>query len=356
MSAINLSGVRATYDDHVALRDVTVAVPAGRLTALLGPSGCGKSTTIRVIAGFHRAAAGTVRIGDHVVDGGGTFVRPEKRRIGVVPQDVALFPHLTVAGNVGYGIRKWGRYDKRRVEELLELVGLPDAGKLRVHELSGGQQQRIALARALAPEPLAVMLDEPFTALDQNLREAVRSDVRNALRATGATGVLVTHDQAEALSIADQVVLMRNGEVVQSAAPGALYAQPATLWAARFLGDLVELPADGDDSLVTTPLGVLPVEQTVVDADTAAPVATLRPEQLHADPRGVEARVVEARYFGHDALVTLNVTAPGGGVLPIKWRLTGAPAPAEGDSVRIAVSGGVRMYRPDNRVATPGQV
>ncbi len=346
MSAVELTGVGAAYADHVALRDLDLEIPAGKLTAVLGPSGCGKSTMIRAIAGFHRITTGTVAIGDQVVDGRGVFVRPEKRRVGVVPQDIALFPNLDVAGNVGYGIRRWGRHDRQRVAQLLALVGLPDAGELRVHQLSGGQQQRVAVARALAPSPLAVMLDEPFSALDQALRESVRADVHAALRASGTTGVLVTHDQEEALSIADVVALMREGAVVQSGPPKQLYEEPASLWAARFVGDLVQLPAEGDDRLVTTPLGVLPVSCTVEDPELqGSAVAVLRPEQIVADPAGVDGRVARVTYFGHDAMAAVNVIRPGGGVLAVTWRTSGAAVPREGDQVRLRVAGAVRVFR-----------
>jgi iron(III) transport system ATP-binding protein len=347
MSALELRGVRAVYGDHVALHGIDLEVPDGALTAVLGPSGCGKTTMIRVLAGFHRAASGTVVIGGDTVDGGGIFVRPEKRRVGVVPQDVSLFPNLDVAGNVGYGIRKWGRFDRRRVAGLLELVGLPDVGSLRVHQLSGGQQQRIAVARALAPQPVAVMLDEPFSALDHGLRESVRRDVRAALRASGTTAVLVTHDQEEALSIADHVALLRDGAVVQVGPPGYLYEAPVNLWAARFLGDLVELPADGDERLVTTALGVLPVADTVADPAVPQdrPVAVLRPEQLVADPGGVDGRVCDVTYYGHDAMVTVNLIQPGGGIIPVAWRTSGVAVPQEGEQVRLRVAGAVRVFR-----------
>jgi iron(III) transport system ATP-binding protein len=197
------------------------------------------------------------------------------------------------------------------------------------------------------------MLDEPFTALDQGLRESVRADVREALQAQGATGVLVTHDQEEALSIAEHVVLMRDGTVVQSGRPADLYERPADLWAARFLGDLVELPADGDGALVSTPLGVLPVAATV---GTGGPglVATVRPEQLHLDPAGVDGRVADVTYYGHDAMITVNVVRAGGGILPVRWRTVGGRVPAPGDAVRLGVSGAVRVYRDEQAVPGPG--
>ncbi len=191
------------------------------------------------------------------------------------------------------------------------------------------------------------MLDEPFTALDHGLRESVRRDVRAALRSSGTTAILVTHDQEEALSIADHVALLRDGAVVQAGRPKQLYEAPVNLWAARFLGDLVELPADGDDRLVTTALGVLPVADTVPDPALGAgmPIAVLRPEQLIADAAGVDGRVAGVTYYGHDAMVTVNLVRPGGGILPVAWRTSGVAVPREGDQVRLRVAGAVRVFR-----------
>ena len=346
MTQVAVTHVQADYGDHVALRNLSLRFPSGQLTAVVGPSGCGKSTLIRTIAGFHRAASGTVTIGERVVDGPEVFVRPEKRRVGVVTHDLALFPNLDVAGNVGYGIRRWGRYDEGRVAELLALLGLPDAGRMRVHQLASGQQQRVAVARALAPNPLAVLLDEPFATLDQALRESVRNDVRAALRANDTTCVLVTHDQDEALRVADHVALVRDGELLQAGPPQQLYDRPDSLWAARFLGALVELPADGDEAWVTTALGVLPVAAAVSDSEARhGPVAVLRPEQVVADPGGVTGRVVAITHLGPEAMVTVNVVRPGGGVLPIAWRTASAEGVREGDQVRLGVAGAVRVFR-----------
>ncbi|MET0711925.1 MAG: ABC transporter ATP-binding protein, partial [Jiangellaceae bacterium] len=201
MSELVVRGLEKSFGSVRVLDELDLVVPAGRLAAVLGPSGCGKTTLLRVIAGFESADRGTVVLHGAQVAGPGVHVPPERRRVGVVPQEGALFPHLTVAGNVGFGLT---RAERRagRIGELLDLVGLGGFGHRMPYELSGGQQQRIALARALAPEPALVLLDEPFNALDTGLRAAIREDVRSALRAAGATAVLVTHDQEEALSMA----------------------------------------------------------------------------------------------------------------------------------------------------------
>lgn len=345
MTAITLADVTAAYGDHVALRGLTLDVPAGLVTAVLGPSGCGKTTLIRVIAGFHRPSAGTVAVGGRVVDGPGVHVRPDKRRVGLVAQEVALFPNLDVAGNVSYGIRRWGRYDKRRAAELLSLVGLPQAGPDRVHQLSAEAKLRVAIARALAPDPVAIVMDEPFAGLDQAARESVRSAVGAALRTQGTTGVVVSHEPAQALAAADHIVLIRAGAVVQAGPVSQLYGAPASVWAARFTGDVVELPARGDDRLVSTALGELPVSARVRDPDVdGGPIACLRPEQLRADPHGVPGRVALVARVGNDAMVTVHVPRPGGGLLAIAWRTAGSAAPREGEDVRLAVVGGVRVY------------
>ena len=359
MSDIELQRVNASYGDVAALVDVDLRVEPGSLTALLGPSGCGKSTTVRVIAGFHRVDSGTVRIAGRVVDGDGHRVRPEKRRVGVVPQDVALFPNIDVGGNVGYGIRRWGHYDRKRVERLLEMVGLPGTADLDVHQLSGGQQQRVALARALAPEPVAVMLDEPFSALDASLRQSVRADVRRALRATGTTAVLVTHDQEEALSLCDRVAVMREGRVVATGTPDEVYEQPDSLWTARFVGDVVELPVlagEPGSATVTTALG--PIPAAAWRLDTSVPttedvaggriaIACVRPEHIRLARVGVaeedtgrSARVTGVTYYGHDAMV--EAVLPDG--LRVRSRVGGGQQPREGDRVEVSVTGTARVF------------
>ncbi|MEZ5117100.1 MAG: ABC transporter ATP-binding protein [Candidatus Nanopelagicales bacterium] len=355
MTAVEVEGVDAAYGDVEVLRAVSLDAPSGLLTGVLGPSGCGKSTLVRVIAGFHRPTGGTVRIGGRAVDGPDGFVPPERRRVGIVPQDVALFPHLTVAQNVGYGTRRGlrRRPDEAVVQRALTLVALPDAGPLRPDQLSGGQQQRVAVARALAADPDVVLLDEPFGSLDPSLREQVRAQVRSALRASGSTALLVTHDQEEALSLCDRVVVLRDGRVVQSGTPEQVYREPDSLWGARFVGDLVELSPHSAvcEGRVDTALGCLPVSAVITDPESAAgvgvaPVVTVRPEQVVLDPAsGVSAVVVDVTYFGHDALIGLRVEgdAPAEGVRVVS-RVTGVRPPAVADRVRVSVQGAARAY------------
>src|ERR671913_2390436 len=210
MSSLTVHQLTKSFGSTPVLTGVDLTVPSRSLTALLGPSGCGKTTLLRLVAGFEEPDAGTVTLGGTVVSGAGRTVPARSRGIGFVPQEGGLFPHLTVAANVAFGLPRGQRKDRSRIAGLLELVGLPpDLAERAPHQLSGGQQQRVALARALAPEPSLVLLDEPFSSLDASLREETRRAVAEALRATGATAVLVTHEQAQALSMADQVAVMR---------------------------------------------------------------------------------------------------------------------------------------------------
>ena len=224
MRQVAVTGLYKAFGAHQVLTGVDLEVPAGSLTAILGPSGSGKTTLLRLMAGFERADAGTIGIGDVLVDGPGVYVAPERRRIGYVPQEGSLFPHLTVEGNVGFGLTARERRGGK-VAGLLETVGLGGFGKRYPHQLSGGQQQRVALARALAIEPAVVLLDEPFASLDAHLRASVRADVHEIFRRAGTTAVLVTHDQDEALSTADWVAALRHGKIAQCAAPEDLYRQ-----------------------------------------------------------------------------------------------------------------------------------
>ncbi|MBC7373654.1 MAG: ABC transporter ATP-binding protein, partial [Frankiales bacterium] len=225
--ALRVRGLSKAFGAPV-LNGLDLDVVAGSLVALLGPSGCGKTTLLRLVAGFEPTDAGTVEVGGQLVAGPGCHVAPERRRVGIVPQEGALFPHLSVHDNVAFGLTRAQRRGTRP-DEVLELVGLAELGRRMPHELSGGQQQRVALARALAPRPSLVLLDEPFSALDAGLRATVRAEVRASLQAAGAAAVLVTHDQQEALSVADVVAVVRDGQVVQAGDPWSVYAQPADL-------------------------------------------------------------------------------------------------------------------------------
>ncbi len=262
MRQVAVTGLHKAFGTHPVLTGVDLEVPAGSLTAILGPSGSGKTTLLRLLAGFDRADAGTIMIGDVVVDGPGVHAAPERRRIGYVPQEGGLFPHLTVAGNVGFGLAARERRGGK-VASMLEAVGLGGFGKRYPHQLSGGQQQRVALARALAIEPAVVLLDEPFASLDAHLRASVRADVQEIFRRGGTTAVLVTHDQDEALSVADRVAALRDGKIAQCATPEDLYRRPADPELASFIGEANLLEGVLSDGVVKTLLGNLPLDAAV---------------------------------------------------------------------------------------------
>ena len=344
MSELVVRGLEKSFGSVRVLEELDLVVPAGRLAAVLGPSGCGKTTLLRIVAGFETADRGTVVLDGVQVAGPGMHLPPERRRVGVVPQEGALFPHLTVAGNVGFGLSRAQRR-AGRIDELLGLVGLGGFGYRMPYELSGGQQQRIALARALAPEPALVLLDEPFSALDTGLRAAVREDVRSALRAAGATAVLVTHDQEEALSMADLVAVMWSGHIAQAAPPGELYAAPADLEVATFVGDAVVFDAVATATGADSPLGPLRLN----DAAARGPGrVVVRPEQVILGGAGAEGAVVgtvvATAFYGHDALVRLAVAVPGGTV-PVSARCQGMPPDLEiGRSVGVRVVGPVTFF------------
>jgi iron(III) transport system ATP-binding protein len=335
VSALDIVSVTKAYSaGKPVLDNLDLAVPRGALVALLGPSGCGKTTLLRIVAGFLRADAGTVAVGGQVVSAPGIHLPPERRRIGIVPQEGALFPHLDVAHNVAFGIDRTERNE--RIAEMLELVGLAGHGDRMPHELSGGQQQRIALARALAPRPQVVLLDEPFNALDTTLRAGVRADVRNALRATGATSILVTHDQQEALSTADLVAVIRDGKVVQTGTPQEIYRNPADPWIADFVGDAVLLPATRENGSARTPFG--PVPLAVTGPETG--VVVLRPEQLRLVPAGrapVQGTVVDVCFYGHDSMVTVRVDAV---PTPVNVRVAGPVDVRPGDITGLELDTG----------------
>jgi iron(III) transport system ATP-binding protein len=359
MTALTLRGVTKSFGSTTVLHGVDLDVPARELTAILGPSGCGKTTLLRLIAGFLDPDAGTIAFGDQEVFRPGRSVPPQRRRVGYVPQEGALFPHLDVAGNIGFGMPRGARRQGTRVAELLELVGLPFAVSTRLpHELSGGQQQRVALARALAPSPSVVLLDEPFASLDAGLREGTGRAVADALRAARATGVLVTHDQGEALSLADQVAVMRDGRLAQVGTPKQVYDAPADLDVARFVGGAVVLPAVVDGASATSVLGSL----SVPPGAPQGPVEVLvRPEQILLTPArpgaavtaapgavplvpgaaGPMATVSEVSYFGHDCAVRLQLAATGEQVTS---RMVGEDAPAPGAVVALTVRGPVSVF------------
>jgi len=295
-SMIRLARVKKRFGATAAVDEADLCVERGEVVALLGPSGCGKTTLLRLIAGFERPDAGTVEVAGRKVAGPGTWIPPEQRRVGMVFQDYALFPHLTVAENIGFGLPR--RIREGRIAELLSVVGLDDLGRRYPHELSGGQQQRVALARALAPSPELVLLDEPWSNVDPFLRETLRAEVSEIIRPLGVTVLLVTHDREEAFSIADRIALMRDGAVVQEGTSEEIYFSPVSRWAAEFVGAANVLTGRVVGGLVETSVGAFPANGASV---LEAAQVLVRPEllELEPDPAGA-AQVVGREFRGHD--------------------------------------------------------
>ena len=371
VAALDCAGLRKSFGDVAAVRDVSLDVRPGEILALLGPSGCGKTTTLRLIAGFERADAGVVRIGGHSVVGERLSLPPEARRVGMVFQDYALFPHLTVGANVQYGLdtprdaasglratltRLTRRYvpfapapADARVREALALVSLAEMADRYPHELSGGEAQRVALARALAPRPDLILLDEPFSNLDTRLRAAVRAEVRAILKRAGAAAVFVTHDQEEAFSLADRVAVMWEGRVAQVGTPSEIYRRPATRAVAAFVGDADFLPGHLAGGVVTTELGG--VATTGEGGPGGAVEAMLRPETVQVgaaaasgapgdDEGWVSAVVTEHTYYGHDQVIALRLASGA----RVHARLDFDATHAVGDTVRLRVEGPVVVF------------
>ena len=293
---IELKGVSKRFDDYDALTDVSLTVSEGALLTLLGPSGCGKTTCLRLIAGITTPDAGEIWLNGRLVASPSGSLPPEQRRVGMVFQDYALFPHLNVADNIAFGLRT-SRVEKRaRVQELLALVGLQGLEQQMPHLLSGGQQQRVALARALAPEPDILLLDEPFSNLDAALRVQVRGEVRDILRRTRKTAVFVTHDREEALSLSDRVAVLFDGRVHQVGTPEQIYNQPVSAQVAAFVGEANFIHAEASGSRAASPLG----ELTLIKPARGPVRVLVRPERVHLDTSGEGVLgVVEWReYYG----------------------------------------------------------
>ncbi|MGC9963123.1 MAG: ABC transporter ATP-binding protein, partial [Acidimicrobiales bacterium] len=355
--SLGARGLCKSFGPNPVLTDLDLEVPAGSFTAILGPSGSGKTTLLRVLAGLERADGGSVMIGDTVVDGGREFVPAERRRLGYVSQEGSLFPHLNVEANVGFGLARRDRHGER-VRELLDAVGLSELGRRYPHQLSGGQQQRVAVARALAVRPQAVLLDEPFASLDAQLRSSVRSDVRDILAAAGTTAVLVTHDQDEALSVADYVAVIRDGRIAQYAAPADLYARPIDADLARFVGAANLLPGREVGGVVETALGsAAPAagDDGAVARSGRDVTVLVRPEQLEIERLqpsavampGVTGRVVHTSFHGHDCLVYVQAAGTSsfgglGGLVVV--RTLGDLQLADGSDVVLRIRGPVLTW------------
>lgn len=334
---VQISNVSRGFGPVRAVRDLDLTLERGGIMALLGPSGCGKTTTLRLLAGFETPESGEIQIGGRTVAGPNVNVPPEKRGVGMVFQDYALFPHLSVRANVAYGLKN-GKRRSGRVEEVLALAHLEELGDRMPHELSGGQQQRVALARALAPGPDVVLLDEPFSNLDAALRARVRAETRDILVDAGASAIFVTHDQEEALSLADEVAVMLDGTVVQSAPPEDLYHRPATREVAEFVGEANFVPGTADETgRFMCELGDLPA----CGACVGRVEAMLRPEALRlrsiaeGEKPAAGATVLAREFYGHDQLIKLKLDS--GPVLCS--RLGGGPGFRPGQRVGVELRG-----------------
>jgi iron(III) transport system ATP-binding protein len=329
--AIEVESITVSFGESRVVSGASLSVVPGELVALLGPSGSGKTTLLRTIAGFEAPDAGTIRIGGREVVGPGTWVEPEQRRVGMVFQHGALFPHLSALANVAFGAAS-----AERPRELLELVGLASRAAAFPHELSGGERQRVALARALAADPTVVLLDEPFAALDPGLRDSLRTEVVRILRAAGATALLVTHDQAEALSLADRLAILRAGRVEQVGTPDEVYLRPSSRWVAEFVGEADILPGRARGGLVEYELGRFEAGTPDGEVDVM-----IRPEHVELAPSAAnghpQAVVLGQRSFGHDHVTHVRLAS--GRVL--RSRQLGFARLAPGATVQVNVAAGV---------------
>ncbi|GBD15573.1 Fe(3+) ions import ATP-binding protein FbpC 2 [bacterium HR26] len=307
--AIQLSGVWKRYPstEEPAVRDLHLTVYRGEILALLGPSGCGKTTTLRLIAGFERPDAGTVALNGQVVAGEGRFVPPERRGVGMVFQDYALFPHLTVAENIAFGLSSLPRAARReRVRELLRLTGLEDVPDRYPHQLSGGQQQRVAIARALGPNPQVLLLDEPFSNLDTELRLQMRAELRRLLEHLRITAVLVTHDQQEAMAIADRMAVMLAGHIEQIDTPEKVYHYPVNRAVAQFVGQATFVPARLNGVLAESDLGRFAFEPRASSPELVELLVRPRDVSLEADPQGI-ATVLSRQFQGSETVYLVQL-------------------------------------------------
>lgn len=337
-SGLQVADLEVSIGGTEILRGANFSVSRGGFSVIVGPSGCGKSTLLRAIAGLIRPNRGRVTAGEAVLSDDVSFLNPERRRIGWVPQEVSLFPHLTVAQNVAFGAdgRTTRRALPRRSPEahldLLDLTGLIPFANRYPDELSGGQAARVSLARALAGKPEALLLDEPFAALDPRLRAELRDDLRALLNTLSMTAVLVTHDQSEALEIADDVAIMRAGVVVQQGLPAEVYTRPGDAWTAVFLGETVFLNGIAHGISARTTLGDL-----AIDRELSGPVQViLRPEQLVIGREGTLGVVTKVRYGGHDALIEIRTQSG----VNLTARVQASSIPQPGEHTRVSVRGG----------------
>ncbi len=353
-SPLVIESLSLRYGARQALDDVSLQVAEREVLCLLGPSGSGKSTLLRLVAGVERPSRGRIVVGDLEVVGPGRYVEPELRGVGMVFQDCALFPHLTVAANVAFGLKGRGRAEAAGiVGAMLERVGLDRFGDRYPHELSGGERQRVALARALAPQPRVLLVDEPFSSLDTRLRDRVRRDTLALLRDTATTAVLVTHDPDEAMRVADRIALLCEGRLVQSGTPAQIYTHPETLFCARFFSDVNELPGICLNGRVETPLGSFDASHL---GDQTPACVCIRPQHLRlaSGPTPIAARVVTSTFLGEVDHLELQVIGPSPGPpTPVTIRTFGWARLAPGDAVHLEVHPGDVLVVPHQSPRDP---
>ncbi len=308
MSAISVRELSAGYGGEAVIDDISFELGQQQLLAILGPSGSGKSTLLKTIAGFLTPMAGSITLDGVLVSDTESPVPPEKRNIGLVPQEGSLFPHLDVSGNISFGIKR-DPQKKQRVNELLEIINMTEYAHARPQELSGGQQQRVALARALAPKPKLILLDEPFTALDTSLRAQLREDIRSILTMTATTAIMVTHDQEEALATADQLAVMQAGKLIAFGTPHSLYNAPRSIAVAQLLGEINVIPARVEaDGRVRTEFGT--TDSANPDQLIPGEQGTLivRPEAFVIDNTLIpNATIIDLLFHGHDSLISVRM-------------------------------------------------
>lgn len=332
-NALECRNLKKAFGRVLAVKSVSFALERGQFMALLGPSGCGKTTVLRMIAGLETPDAGEIHLDGREVSGRSAFVPPNRRRVGMVFQDYALFPHMTVGQNIAYGLRNHRASTQGRVAEMLDLAGLQGLDGRYPHELSGGQQQRVALARALAPQPDLLLLDEPFSNLDVALRTQVREEAQRILQDAQVSVILVTHDQEEAMSLASQLGLMHEGTLIQLGPPREIYEHPVSLWAARFLGDANLLRGEAQGATARTALGEISLEQP-----RQGPVDVLiRPEHVRLDApgRGTPARIQRQMFYGSHQIIWTELADQ----TQIKIRTGADVAWRRGEAVSIRVEG-----------------
>ncbi|MGD1876215.1 MAG: ABC transporter ATP-binding protein [Kiloniellaceae bacterium] len=353
MSALALEHVSHAFGGLLAVDDLSLTLARGEVVCLLGPSGCGKTTALRVAAGLEPLQQGRVLIDDEVVAGEGREKPPEDRSVGLVFQDYALFPHLTIAENVAFGLRRLSGAERRqRVADALDLVGMAGSAGVYPHTLSGGQQQRVALARALAPRPRVMLLDEPFSNLDARLRQQVRDDTLHVLKQSGTTTLMVTHDPEEAMFMADRIALMRAGRMVQLGTPANLYYQPVDAFAASFFGEINYLEGIVEAGEVATPFGAVAAGKL----PEGSPVQVLiRPEALHLTPVDDgcpvpphSVAVMAARLMGRTSLVHLRSLELPDGAPHFHARVPGRFLPPEKQCLAVALDRAQAFVFPRN--------